>query len=112
MAEERRQVQRRPPIVAVRVDRVLLDKTFDALELAGGAGLEDRQLRAARHEEIYDLLTLVVDGRQDRAAGVAARVDERGRGGHHRFHPIELTRFDGVEELLHGLPPPIPTIVS
>ena len=63
VTEERREVQRRPAVGAVLLDRrgIVASDPLDALELAGGARLEDRQRRAARDEQVHNFLLAMID---------------------------------------------------
>ena len=65
MAEERREVQRRPPVGAVRVDCRCVPAAFEqplhVLQFPGCAGLEDRQRRAARDQQVHNFLLTMID---------------------------------------------------
>jgi hypothetical protein len=62
VAEEGAEMQRRPAVAAVGVDggRIVGEQTLDSLEFAGGAGFEDGQRHAARHQQVHNFLLPVI----------------------------------------------------
>ena len=81
-----------------RVDELTADSDIRRFLDARGARFEQRELGAARHQQVHDLFVPVIHGGEHRAPGVAARVDERGRRRDHRFHPFELAGLYRIEE--------------
>ena len=62
MAEERREMQRRPPVVAERVDRApRREQPLDRIEFTGRARLEQAQPRSASDEQVRNFFPAIVD---------------------------------------------------